>query len=358
MAAVRELDLLSRLAAGTAGVLGEAFLRRLVAELAGTLGAEVAFVAELLPEARARTIASAGPLPVGHVFDLAGTPCEDAYCTPLLLIAEGARARYPQDAFLAAHGLDGYLAVALHDARGEAIGHLGVIASDRLDPDPSELHALQVFAARAGAELERRRHEESLAATRERALAAADEERRRIGRDLHDGAQQRLVVLGQALDLALRDLERDPQLAVARLSAAREQAAVASQELRRLAQGLHPVGPLRSALAGLAIQSSLPLYVEALPEQRLPDVIEATIWFLVSESLSNAIKHSGATELRVRVVAGDDIAVTVADDGVGGACETRGTGLRGLRARVESLGGSLSVACEGGTTLTARLPLR
>src|SRR5690349_23628287 len=117
MAAASELDLLTRLAAGTAGVVGKAFLRRLVAELAGALGAEVAFVAELLPEHRARTVASAGPLREGYVFELAGTPCEDAYGTDLLLVPEGARARYPEDTFLAGHGLDGYLAVPLHDAR-------------------------------------------------------------------------------------------------------------------------------------------------------------------------------------------------------------------------------------------------
>src|SRR4051794_35939704 len=177
MAAVRELDLLTRLAAGTAGVVGKEFLRRLVAELAGALGAEVAFIAELLPEQRARTIASAGTLREDYAFALAGTPCEDAYGRELLLVPDGARARYPADAFLSAHGLDGYLAVALHDARGEAIGHLGVIASGRLDPDESELQAVRVFAARAGAELERRRNEQAL-------LAAADDERRRIGRDL------------------------------------------------------------------------------------------------------------------------------------------------------------------------------
>jgi len=348
VAAVTEPDLLARLAAGTAGVVGKEFLRRLVAELAGALNAEVAFVAELLPGHRARTIASNGPLREGYIFGLAGTPCEDAYCTDVLLVPEGARSRYPRDQFLAGHALDGYVALALHDAQGNAIGHLGVVASRRLDPDASELHALRVFAARAGAELERRRNAEAL-------VAAADEERRRIGRDLHDGAQQRLVVLGQALDLALR--EDDPAKALARVAAAREQAAAASKELRELAQGLHPVGPLRTALAALAAQSPLPVRIEALPEE-LPAVIESTIWFLVSEALSNAIKHAGATELTVRVEVEDFVTVVIADDGVGGACESRGTGLTGLRARVEALGGALSYACRAGTTLTARLPLR
>ncbi len=227
-----------------------------------------------------------------------------------------------------------------------------------------------MFAARAAAELERRRHERALRlradevlASRSRAVHAADEERRRIGRDLHDGAQQRLVVLGQALDLALRELERDPERARERLTAAREQASVAGRELRELARGLHPVGlerGLHGAFAALAAQSPLPLLVDALPERRLPAVVETTTWFLVSEALSNAIKHAEATTLRVEVVLhGRTLVVTVADDGNGGACPTRGTGLQGLAARVESLGGRLNVESleRQGTTLTATIPL-
>jgi signal transduction histidine kinase len=363
-----ERDLLTRLVAGTAGALGKEFLRRLVTELAAALNAEVAFVAELCEDAPeiARTIASAGQpgieLRESYEFALAGTPCEDAYRTDLLLVPRGARLRYPADRFLRAHALDGYLAIALHDSKSRPIGHIGVVSRSVLDPSPTELQALRVFGARAGAELERRRHEQALAASRARAIQAADEERRRIGRDLHDGAQQRLVVLGQALDLALRELEADPGKAVARLSAAREQAAVASRELRELAQGLHPVGlerGLRGALRSLALQSPLRLTIVQLPQTRLPAVIEATVWFLVSEALSNAIKHADATELRVSATADTRLTVTISDDGSGGACCTRGTGLRGLEARVASLGGELRVDSPSGagTTLSATLPL-
>src|SRR3954447_3723141 len=116
----RERDLLSRLAAGTAGVVGKEFLRRLVAELAAALSAEVAFVAELCGDGRACTIASAGrdgyELHEGRAFALAGTPCEHAYQHELLLVPRGARLRYPADLFLRAHGLDGYLALVLRDA--------------------------------------------------------------------------------------------------------------------------------------------------------------------------------------------------------------------------------------------------
>ena len=170
-------------------------------------------------------------------------------------------------------------------------------------------------------------------------------------------------MLGQALELALRDLEDDPERAAARLSAAREQAAVASRELRELARGLHPVGlerGLRGALAALSLQSPLPLEVQTLPDRRLPAVVEATVWFLVSEALTNALKHAGATALRVSAVQhGRTLVAEVSDDGAGGACPTGGTGLQGLAARVESLGGRLKVESPpgGGTKLTATIPL-
>ena len=373
---IRDRDLLTRLAAGTAGVVGAAFLRRLVAEVAGALGAELAFVAELLEQrpGHAVTIASSYPrgmeLREGHEFALEGTPCADAYVQDLLLVSNGASERYPADEFLSPHGIEGYLAIPLRGADGRPIGHLGVCSTRELDPEPVELQALQVFAARAGAELERRRHErvlrarrDEVVASRARAVHAADEERRRIGRDLHDGAQQRLVVLGQALDLALRELTDDPAQAIERLHAAREQARVAGHELRELARGLHPVGlehGLPGALAALSLQSPLKLEVVSVPERGLPPVVETTLWFLVSEALSNAIKYSDADRVRVEMAQhGQTVVATVADDGAGGACCTRGTGLQGLCARVEALGGRFDVDSPpgGGTTLTATIPL-
>src|SRR3954447_12993182 len=368
--------LLSRLAAGTAGVGGAPFLRRLVAELGAALDAEVAFVAELVDErpGYARTIAGAcAPgieLREGCELALEGTPCEHADACELLRVPENARERYPRDAFLAAHKLNGYIALALRGADGRAIGHIAVVSTRRLDVMPEELAALQIFAARAGAEVERRRHEAALrartvevAASRARALQAADEERRRIGRDLHDGAQQRLLAPGQALDLALRDLERNPERAATRLATAREQATLAGRELRELARGLHPVGlekGLAGALAALAIQSPIPLRIAAIPARRLAPVVEATVWFLVSEALSNAIKHADATDLRVDIVQhGRTLVVEVVDDGTGGARADVGTGLLGLQARVESLGGRLLIDSPpgDGTRLAATIPL-
>ena len=182
-------------------------------------------------------------------------------------------------------------------------------------------------------------------------LEAADKERLRIGRDLHDGAQQRLVVLGHALDLALRELEADPSRAARLLSSAREQAATAGRELRELAQGLHPVSldhGLAHALSALAGSSPLPVHLDAVPAERLPAKVEGAVWFLVSETLSNAIKHAAATELRVAVAVQDEaLHVRLSDDGSGGACPSLGTGLQGLRARVEAHGvtGNSDILC-------------
>src|SRR3954453_19272693 len=139
---LRERDLLSRLAAGTSGVVGGAFLRRLVRELGAALDVEVAFVAELDDHQPgwARIVASACAPGIvygeGTEFALAGTPCADAYTPPLLLVAPGARERYPWDRFLARYELDGYLAIALRAADGREIGHVGVISRGTLDPAP------------------------------------------------------------------------------------------------------------------------------------------------------------------------------------------------------------------------------
>src|ERR1700754_3233038 len=143
-------DLLSRLAAGTAGVVGAAFLRRLVAELGAALDAEVAFVAELVEErpGYARTIASATAagisLDEGYEFKLEGTPCEHAYACELLRVPEDARRRYPNDRFLAANALNGYVALALRGADGSPIGHIAIVSTRRLELSDDELAALQI----------------------------------------------------------------------------------------------------------------------------------------------------------------------------------------------------------------------
>ena len=200
----------------------------------------------------------------------------------------------------------------MRDTSGALVGYVCVLSRSRLDAGEEERAVLRIFAARAAAELERRRHEAILrareievTASRARLLHAADEERRRIGRDLHDGAQQRLVMLGQCLDLALRQAERDPRESARLMGLAREQARIAGSELRDLARGLHPAGlsanGLGPSLRALAVGAPIRLRLAALPEGRLPDPVEVTVYYLVAESLTNAAKHGGASELRVAV---------------------------------------------------------
>ncbi len=365
-------DLLRTIAEGTAGTVGAAFLRSLARCLAASFVADVAYVAELAdPPTRARILAcwpGGELLAEGYEYDLAGTPCEPIAERDVISHPAGAVERFASDSFLVRNGLDGYLAVPMRDAGGDVVGYVCVISRGRVDAGEEDVAVLRIFAARAAAELDRRRHEAALrareaevAASRTRLLHAADEERRRIGRDLHDGAQQRLVALGQWLDLAQRSGR--PEDAERFIANAREQATLAGRELRELSHGLHPSGlayGLAASLRSLGLRSPVPLQVVALPEHRLPEPVEVTIYYLVSEALTNAVKHAGATEVRVQVERrGPVLHAEVADDGVGGASESGGSGLPGLSDRLAALGGRLEVesAPGAGTRLRAAIPL-
>jgi signal transduction histidine kinase/uncharacterized protein YhfF len=375
----RERDLLRRLAAGTAGVVGDAFLRAMVRHLAAAFDAELAFIGEHLPapaDGRVRVLASwqhGVELSEGYEFDIDDSmPCAAVRARGMLVMPTGTGAAYPGDRAVREFGLDSYLGVALPGAGDEQVGYVALMASRPMDPDEDELAVLRIFAARAGAEIERRRHAATLrtrdaevAAARARVLDAADGERQRIGRDLHDGAQQRIVALGHLIGIARRRLGDDvaPQ-ALELLDRAQEEAKLATDELRELARGLHPAGltekGLGSALEALAGRSPIPLHVDALPERRLPPPVELTAFYLASEGLTNAVKYADADCLRIHVSnrLGEAI-VRVADDGRGGADPAGGSGLAGLSDRVAALGGVLDVASPAGagTTLTATIPL-
>jgi signal transduction histidine kinase len=204
---------------------------------------------------------------------------------------------------------------------------------------------------------------EELQASRVRIVEAAQVERRRIERDLHDGTQQRLVSVAMTLGLADSRFERDPAAVRPLVEQARGQLADALTELRELSEGIHPgiltERGLRAALEELAYGARLPLDLDVALDQRLPDRVEAAAYFVVSEALTNVAKHAGATAVRIRVQRADGRAVVeVADDGAGGADQTRGTGLRGLADRVDALGGKLRVESpEGrGTVVHAEIP--
>jgi PAS domain S-box-containing protein len=220
--------------------------------------------------------------------------------------------------------------------------------------DFAELVALALANAEARQEL---------AASRARIVEAGDAERRRIERNLHDGAQQRLVALSLILGLAQSKLSDGDSGARPLLEKAGAELAEALQELRELARGIHPailtdrgLGPALEMLAGRA---SLPVEVSSRLEGRLPRAIEAAAFYMVAEALTNSSKYAGAARVRVRVDRTDGtVAVVVADDGLGGADPAKGSGLRGLTDRIEALGGTLEVesAEGGGTTLRALMP--
>jgi signal transduction histidine kinase len=231
---------------------------------------------------------------------------------------------------------------------------LGLDAERRLS-DFAELVALALESAQARSEL---------LESRARVVSAGDAERRRLERNLHDGAQQRLVTLSLQLKLAERRLHDDPGTAGTLIGAASEELRLALEELRELARGLHPAvltdRGLRPALEALAARAPFPVELSGVPEERLDERVEAAVYYLVSESLTNAAKHAAATTVAVALRTEQDaLEVTVADDGRGGADLGGGTGIRGLADRVESLGGRLGVDSPpgAGTTVRARLPL-
>jgi PAS domain S-box-containing protein len=209
----------------------------------------------------------------------------------------------------------------------------------------------------------RRRQEEEIRASRARIVQAEADARRQLERNLHDGAQQRLVALSVALRLAESKLAQDPDGAAALLDGAREELALALEELRELARGIHPavltdrgLGPALEALVGRA-----PIPVElSAPEERLPPAVEAAAYYVVAEALTNVAKYGQANSARVSVAAANGtVTVTVSDDGVGGADPASGSGLRGLADRVEALEGRLDVMSPRGlgTTVSAEIPL-
>jgi len=205
--------------------------------------------------------------------------------------------------------------------------------------------------------------EEDLRASRARIVTAADDARRRLERDLHDGAQQHLVGLALTLRLARGKLEADPALAAELLDEAIEDLATATAELRELARGIHPAvlteGGLEPALTGLSGRVAVPVTLERVPQERLPAAVEATAYFVAAEALTNVTRYAGAGRAYVDIHReGDCLHVAVRDDGRGGADPATGTGLRGLADRVSALGGRFTVVSPPGegTTLRAELP--
>ncbi len=251
---------------------------------------------------------------------------------------------------------------------GQADAPVAALVHDPVLLERRGLLAAAGAAARLALENERlqaqlRAQLAELRASRARIVAAGDAERRRLERDLHDGAQQRLLGLGLALQLVRSELGPDANGAATLLDEAEAELGAALDELRSLAHGIHPavltehgLGP---ALRTLAARAPLPVEIERVPDERLPPSVEAAAYFVVSEALVNAAKHSHASTVSVSVACeSGSLVVEVEDDGVGGAAPGAGSGLAGLTDRVQALDGRLTVESEpgAGTRLHAQLP--
>lgn len=250
-------------------------------------------------------------------------------------------------------GEDGPLAAIIHDP--------ALAEQRRLIDGVSAVAQLAIENERLHAEVKAQLQE--VRASRQRIVSAADDERRRVERNIHDGAQQRLVSLSMALRMAqAKAADASPEVA-ATLVDAEAELREAIGELRELARGIHPAilteAGLGPALESLADHAALPVAVDTHLNGRLPPVVEATAYFVAAEALTNVAKHAGATAVTLRAsVDGDVLRVVVQDNGRGGANPDHGSGIRGLADRVAALGGHLGVtdSPQGGTRLEAEIP--
>jgi signal transduction histidine kinase len=245
--------------------------------------------------------------------------------------------------------------------------HVAALLHDPALEDEPEL--LEAITAAAGIALENgrlhaelRARLEELRGSRARVIEVSQKERQRLERNLHDGAQQRLIALSLELSLLEQRLEADPD-ARTRLDRARREIATSLDELRDVARGIHPAvvsgHGLEIALEQLAARAPVPIQLHVALEGRLSERLEVAAFYLVSESLANIGKHANATSATVEVAQkNDQVVVEIVDDGIGGADTERGSGLRGLADRVEALEGRLRIWSPkgGGTRLRAEIP--
>ncbi|HEX5617739.1 MAG TPA: GAF domain-containing sensor histidine kinase, partial [Solirubrobacteraceae bacterium] len=344
----------------------EAVLTVVAEEVARHLGADAAMTARYEAPDRATVLADwsapgVEPFPVGEQIELGPETAMarvHATHTPARVDSyEGMEGEYPEH--LRQIGMRAAVAAPIL-VDGKLWG--AVAAGSTAEPFDAEaetrLGAFAELVAQAIANVDARIE---LKRSRARIVEAADEARRRIERDLHDGAQARLVCL--ALSLRLAAGQAEPATAAA-IDGCIDELREAMAELRELARGLHPVvlteRGLVAALEQLATRSPVPVTLHAELEERLPTGAEAALYFVAAETLTNVAKYAQATSVTVTLRRDDRWAeIEVADDGTGGARPDDGTGLRGLHDRVEALGGELVLTSDPGvgTTVRARVPV-
>jgi signal transduction histidine kinase len=244
---------------------------------------------------------------------------------------------------------------------GRMWGSLLAGAREPMSLPPGIESRIEEFTALVATAISNVEARSALAASRQRIVVATDETRRRFERDLHDGAQQRLVSL--ALDLRLAQQEAAPGLGE-RIARSVDGINEVLDDLRELSSGLHPAilseGGLRPALRALARRSAVPVRLRDAPDERFEERVEVAAYYVVSEALANAAKHAGATVVEVSIGRYDGrLEVSIRDDGRGGADAGKGSGLVGLTDRVEALGGTIAIASApgAGTAIEVELPL-
>jgi signal transduction histidine kinase len=250
-------------------------------------------------------------------------------------------------------------------AGGRLWGALSVFSASTNHFPADARQRLADFTNLVALALESAEAHDQLIASRARIVEASVAERRRLERNLHDGAQQRLVTLAVNLRVAQECLREDPEAAEAMLAGVGEDLKLALEELRELARGLHPAvlsdRGLEPALRSLANRAPFPVEISGVPLLRLNEAVEAAIYYVVAESLTNAAKHANATAARVEIsTTNEEVVVEIRDNGSGGASMDRGSGLRGLADRIEALGGQLDLKSPqgSGTVVRATLPVR
>jgi signal transduction histidine kinase len=342
-----------------------------VAELSRGLGIDNVALLRYEPDGAvvvlaARDYRGRTEMPVGERITL------DGHSVPAMILTTGAPARIDNVDDAAGAATERFGRLGLRSAVGAPIivdgrtwGAL-VIGSSRPEPLPpqtearmgdfADLVATAVFNAETRAEL---------TASRARIVTAGDQARRRFERDLHDGAQQRLVSLGlelRAIEASIPDGRQDLRDQV---SAVVDGLVGVSADLQEIFRGIHPAilskGGLGPAIKTLARRSTIPVEIDLDVGRRLPDSVEVAAYYVVAEALTNAAKYAQASEVRVSAVAGhNELTLTISDDGVGGAVAGAGSGLIGLKDRIEALAGRLGVDSPAGcgTSVTAVIPLQ
>jgi signal transduction histidine kinase len=346
------------------GEVGEVF-SAVAEEVKGVFGAQLVTLCRYDPDA-ILVLSSAGiaAFPPGSRWPL------DVPSLPGTICKTGVSARI--DDFGDASGLDALARdVGLTGAVGAPIlvdgrvwGSINIAATDGVPLERDVEQRLARFTDLIATSVANATMRAELAASRARVIAAADEARRRIERDLHDGAQQRLITLAVALRRAEGSIPVEEDALRTQVAGVADGLRGAAEELQELSRGIHPSvvskHGLSPALKALGRRSQVPVKLDLHVDRRLPDQVEVAAYYIVSEALTNAAKHADATRVWVSVRIDDDrLCLSIRDDGVGGADPTRGSGLIGLKDRVEAIGGEISIESppQEGTRIEVELPL-